>query len=373
MADRYWVGGTANWDGTAGSKWALTSGGTGGEAVPTAGDDVFFDSASGNVTVTVASTPALALNLSFATFTGTFAGSTAVTVSGNLTLDNTMAGYTNTAALTFNATSGTQVVTTDGVVIAAVVTQAGDGGTVQLFDNWTMGSTRTYTLTNGTLDLNGKTLSCGIFSSNNSNTRNITSGGGGITVTGSGASVWALNTVTNFTLTGNLTVTFNYSGSTGTRTIACGATAEANSVSLAITAGTDALAITGSSKGIDCTGHTGGALGSGTRTIYGGLITTSGMTTTDGTAVTTFAATSGTHSLTSAGITWGFPMTFNGVGGTWKLQDQINQAATRALLVTNGTIDLNGFKITGGLFTIDDTTSSGGGMRLAGHGGLASG
>jgi hypothetical protein len=26
-ASRYWVGGTANWDGTAGTKWALTSGG----------------------------------------------------------------------------------------------------------------------------------------------------------------------------------------------------------------------------------------------------------------------------------------------------------------------------------------------------------
>ena len=29
MADRYWVGGTASWDGTAGTKWATTSGGAG--------------------------------------------------------------------------------------------------------------------------------------------------------------------------------------------------------------------------------------------------------------------------------------------------------------------------------------------------------
>ena len=27
---RYWVGGTADWDGTAGTKWAYTSGGVGG-------------------------------------------------------------------------------------------------------------------------------------------------------------------------------------------------------------------------------------------------------------------------------------------------------------------------------------------------------
>ena len=56
MADRYWVGGTANWDGTAGTKWATTSGGAGGASVPTAADNVFFDAASGAVTVTVAAT-----------------------------------------------------------------------------------------------------------------------------------------------------------------------------------------------------------------------------------------------------------------------------------------------------------------------------
>lgn len=42
MANRYWVGGNANWDATAGTKWATTSGGAGGAAVPTAADDVFW-------------------------------------------------------------------------------------------------------------------------------------------------------------------------------------------------------------------------------------------------------------------------------------------------------------------------------------------
>ena len=35
MADRYWVGGAAQWDSVVGVKWALTSGGVGGQAVPT--------------------------------------------------------------------------------------------------------------------------------------------------------------------------------------------------------------------------------------------------------------------------------------------------------------------------------------------------
>jgi len=47
MADRYWVGGTNNWNGTAGTKWALTSGGAGGQAEPTSADDVYFDAAPG--------------------------------------------------------------------------------------------------------------------------------------------------------------------------------------------------------------------------------------------------------------------------------------------------------------------------------------
>jgi len=47
MANRFWVGGDADWDATAGTKWALTSGGAGGQAVPTAADDVFFDANDG--------------------------------------------------------------------------------------------------------------------------------------------------------------------------------------------------------------------------------------------------------------------------------------------------------------------------------------
>jgi hypothetical protein len=43
MALRYWVGGTNTWNATVGTKWALTSGGVGGQAAPVATDDVFFD------------------------------------------------------------------------------------------------------------------------------------------------------------------------------------------------------------------------------------------------------------------------------------------------------------------------------------------
>jgi hypothetical protein len=71
MANRYWVGGTANWDATAGTKWATTSGGAGGAAVPTAADDVYLDAASGAVTVTITGVDAVCRSIDCTGFTGT--------------------------------------------------------------------------------------------------------------------------------------------------------------------------------------------------------------------------------------------------------------------------------------------------------------
>lgn len=102
MADRYWVGGTATWDGTAGTKWATTSGGAGGAAVPTSSDDVYFDAASGAVTVTTSGTTTdVCKNLNFTGFTGTFSHTNATTVGiyGSLTLGSGMT-YTVANALT---------------------------------------------------------------------------------------------------------------------------------------------------------------------------------------------------------------------------------------------------------------------------------
>ena len=83
MADRYWVGGTADWDGTAGTKWSTTSGGAGGSAVPTTADTVFFDAASGANTVTIGAGTATCSNLTMTGFTGTIAfGTNSITCAG---------------------------------------------------------------------------------------------------------------------------------------------------------------------------------------------------------------------------------------------------------------------------------------------------
>lgn len=119
MADRYWVGGTANWDGTAGTKWATTSGGTGGAAVPTSADDVYFDAASGAVTVTAVTTRSCR-NIDFTGFTGTFAGASILRVYGSMKLASTLT-WMFSGDLYLDATTAGQTIDTQGVLLNSVI------------------------------------------------------------------------------------------------------------------------------------------------------------------------------------------------------------------------------------------------------------
>ena len=51
MANRYWVGGTGNWNNTA--RWSESSGGAGGATVPGASDVAYVDAASLSATSTI--------------------------------------------------------------------------------------------------------------------------------------------------------------------------------------------------------------------------------------------------------------------------------------------------------------------------------
>jgi hypothetical protein len=198
MADRYWVGGTASWDGTAGSKWALTSGGAGGQAVPTTSDDVFFDAASGAVTCTVATVAANARSLNFTGFTGTFAGSTNSTVAGSVTF---VAGMTTTYSGTMSIT-GTGTLTSAGKTLGGVTINA-SGQTVTLGDALT--SSGALTVTAGTLTTNNFNVTATSLSSSNTNTRTINLGSS--TVTLDQTAPIAFGTSTNLTFnTGTSTI-----------------------------------------------------------------------------------------------------------------------------------------------------------------------
>lgn len=191
MADRYWVGGTTTWNGTAGTKWATTSGGPGGASVPTTADDVFFDALStGTCTISTGNTGAKSINCTG--FTGTIAGSVAITVAGSVTLVAGMT-YSHTGTMTF---TGTGTLTTAGKAFSGV-TVSGSGITVTLGDALNTGG-RTLTVTQGTFDAANYNVTCGGFSSSNSNVRTVTMGSGLWTLSGT-ATVWGTATNTNLT------------------------------------------------------------------------------------------------------------------------------------------------------------------------------
>jgi peptidoglycan hydrolase-like protein with peptidoglycan-binding domain len=266
---------------------------------------------------------------------------------------------TYTGTITFNATTGTSTITSNGKALDSSITFNGVGGVWQLGDDFTTGSTRTVTLTNGTLDANNKNITMGIFSSSNSNVRTINMGSGTWTLTGSGTTIWTTSTVTNLTFNRGNDVVLNYSGSTGTRTVTAGLTggSESYAVGFKVTAGSDTFTVSSSNSqrihNLIFDGFT-GTFSAGSRNIYGNFTITSNssaMTVTAGSNTTTFAATSGAKTITTSGKTLDFPITFDGVGGTWQLGDDLTIGSTRIFGLTNGTFNANGKNVSAGFFS----------------------
>jgi hypothetical protein len=236
MANRYWVGGTDNWNGTAGSKWSETSGGAGGASVPTSSDDVFFDANSGNVTVTI-SASVNCRHFNTTGFPGTLAGSSQLTISGSMTLGSGMT-WSKTGTTLFNATSA-QNITTNGVVVAGSFTLSGSGGSWTLQDNFN--SIGGITLTTGGFNANNKNLRLeGAFSSTSSNTRSITMGSGTWEFAGTGAT-WNVTNASNLTFNKD-TATIELTNSTSSARTISSANLEIHR--LVRSAGTGSLTIT---------------------------------------------------------------------------------------------------------------------------------
>jgi len=206
MATKYWVGGTGTWTASGTTNWRTTSGGTTVAAAPTVNDTVIFDSNSGsgafNVTITAA------FSLDFQVDPGvsvTFISTGQTNIAGSLTLPSS-AAWNATGLITFTATSS-KTITTGGSTFNAAVTFNGAGGTWTLLDNFTMGSTRALTHTNGTINLNGKDLTVGTYTTA-AGTKNITFNGGRLYVLNTGT---AFNNAqpTNFTTTAGSNSQFN--------------------------------------------------------------------------------------------------------------------------------------------------------------------
>ena len=202
--------GSNSW-GTSGSgSWSATSGGAlDATQFPLAQDTAVFPAAtypaSGSTTSYNASYNIGTIDMSLRTSnTMTLAnGTTTPFICGNW-INGTGITLSGTGTLTF-AGRTTQQITSAGRSFVQPITINSPSGTVQLQDAFTTFSTRTTTLTNGTLDLNNFTLSTGLFSSSNTETRTIAFGTGNITCTGTGT-VWTTATTTGLTVTGTGTI-----------------------------------------------------------------------------------------------------------------------------------------------------------------------
>lgn len=214
MANFFWVGGSATWDSTAGSKWAASSGAAASYIIaPTILDDVYFDAASGASTVVFAS-GINCRSLNFTGFTGSFTGASAantVNIYGGLTMGTgmTVPAATNTfnfAATTTNAGAG-HPITSNGKTLPKV-TFNGVGGKWTLQDALTCNA---LTLTAGTFDTNNQAITAYSFTSSGSAVRVLTLGSTTLTIPTWDVNSIAIATAANLTITAN-TATLVVSG-----------------------------------------------------------------------------------------------------------------------------------------------------------------
>jgi hypothetical protein len=347
---RYWVGGTGTWS-TATTNWAFTSGGASGAPAPTAQDNVFFDQAA---TYTVTLTGALTcFDMTVSAGTVTFTSTGTITNSGSISL---IAGTTwsATGLLTFNSTSSGRTINTSQITINSPITLNGVGGVWSLGSNMINAYTLTTTLTNGSLILNGFNWNTGYFSSNNSNTRNITFGTNNIVLLHltAGQTVVDMANATGFTCTGTGKFSSDTS-TTGTYVFGTTGGTSSNSPNLTLTGSGTAVQTFTTGSWFNTLNFNVSAFNPGTTSLNLNSLTLSS----GGTFSTLTATMVGSGTITSSTNTTLGALTINGTGITTTLGDTFTLSTTSTTTLTSGTLALNGFNLTTGIFSSSNTNT----------------
>lgn len=373
-------GASANWYGTV---WS-TSSATGATPLlndfPLAQDTCIIDNSGASANNGLRSGNTITVDINWNIGTLDLSGRTAVfnwtqgnadpVFYGDVTLTTvmTMTTVTGTPTWSFLNQGTIQALNTAGLTLrlSSLIINSPGGG-VSLTTNTTIdlspivspNTTGTFNLTAGTLSLGSNTLTAVAFSAGTS-TNAIAFGTGNITLTGTGT-IFTGSTTTTVTGTPQVICTNN---SATARTITPGTVTEANSISFRVTAGTGTFTVTATqavrnidfTDGINPTGYA-GAFSPNAFTVYGNFKASTGMSQTSGGNAITFAATSGTKTINTAGVTFDRPFTFNGVNGTWELQSALTSGSTRTITLTNGTLTTNGYAVTAGLFLSSNTNA----------------
>jgi hypothetical protein len=415
VANRYWVGGTAIWDATAGSKWSsvsptvftasctgtdltttgspalsvgntvwsntnvslgtIVSGGgdtwvvsiggtfasqtmyaaTTGAPAPVAGDSAEFKVPT---TYTVTLSGALAyFAIAVTTGTVTFAGSGTSTIGSAIAFDVPVT-WSASGLITFNGLIGGSI-RADGTTFNCNITITHANGYTapfELFSNVTLGATNTFTFTQGALTLYSRTLSTGVFTTTGTGDRDLNFGTGKILLTGTGT-VWTSTGTTNLITSGTSRLV-EVTTSAGATTVNSGSLSEAYAIDFTFLAGSGTVTLgAGSKRNLSFAGYTGNVGSNTDQTIYGNVHFGSGTFTGGAGGDWIFRSTSATpRTITTNSRTLTFDINFNGVGGTWVLQDALLMATNRGVIHTNGTLNLNAQTLTVGS---DYTTATG--------------
>ena len=163
-------------------------------------------------------------NLNFTGFAGTV-GSAAPTIYGDLNLGSTATLTSSANSWNLRGTAGPYSITTNGKTVVFPLILNGVGGTWVLQDALTMLSTRSLSHTNGTLDLNGKTLTVGTSYTTATGTKNLTFNGGTLVCPGVTTTAFNNAAPTNYTTTaGTGTGTISMTGATAKTFVGGGST-----------------------------------------------------------------------------------------------------------------------------------------------------
>lgn len=304
-------------------------------------------------------------NLTFTGYTGTFTSVNPTSINGNLTLSSGMV-VTGTGLQITTPTTLTSTLTTNGVSLGSLTFAGGASSTLTLADNATFSGT--LTLTSATLNVNGKLLTCSVFSSSNSNTRSIAFGTNGvIQISSQGGTQISMGTLNGFSWTGTGNFLSNIATPTLARSFVVGTTSggsAANAINLVVGGGTPTINIGGYFNNLDLTGNSSNPIAgpfnlSSSSYICGNFTASATMSFAANVNTLTFAATSGPKSIDTKSLTINNNVVFDGVGGSWTLASNLNVGSSYTTTLTNGTVSLAGFGLqTGFLSSSNSNTRS---------------
>lgn len=335
--------------------------------------NVFVNCAGGIFTIASGHVDDISFNGSF-----TADASASFTVYGDF-YNNVAWDSTGSFTCTFNGTAGVNTTIDAPVAVGFPFIMDCAGKTWTLASDFATISSAGFTLTNGTVDFTDRIISAGQFNSSNSNTRSLIFGSTGelrLTDNTEAAGMFVCTNSTGFSYTGSGTVRFTNTAS-GDRIIDTTGMTESNAMNFVFDmSGSGTVSFVNNSDVRNLTfNNSGYSITARSITIFGNYSCNSGVTMfSSATAIWTFAGTSGTKTISAAGVNHDFPWIFNGTGCTWQFTGSAAVGSTRTTTLNNGILDLYGSTFSTGFFTIGSGTKSivwnAGTLALSGTGSL---